>query len=50
MNEEEGTTFKMHTFIFRNKSYNNLKLTKNVSNVSSRWSRQSAQETLIAKK
>ena len=33
MNIEEETTFKMHMFVFRNKSYNNVKLTKNVLHV-----------------
>ena len=33
MNIEKKTTFKIHILIFRNKSYNNVKLTKNVLHV-----------------
>ena len=33
MNIEEEIMFKMHMFVFRNKSYNNVKLMKNVLHV-----------------
>ena len=33
MNIEKETTFKIHILIFRNKSYNNVKLIKNVLHV-----------------
>ena len=33
MNIEKETTFKIHILVFRNKSYNNVKLMKNMLHV-----------------